>query len=77
MKTDRTTKALLFAIALGLWIQIAGAVFRPVPVQAQGTLRISGDPQLSTIVMTLQSINSDTGAMKSSLRSIQLAEALR
>ena len=33
--TDRTLKALLFAIALGLWMHVAGDWFRPVPVQAQ------------------------------------------
>jgi len=32
---DRTTKALLFAIALGLWMNVAGAWLRPVPVYAQ------------------------------------------
>ncbi len=33
--TDRTTKALLFAIALGLWLNAFGQWMRPVAVQAQ------------------------------------------
>lgn len=35
MTTDRTTKALLLAIALGLWMNVAGDWLRPVVVQAQ------------------------------------------
>lgn len=31
---DRPTKALLFAIALGLWLQLADRWFIPQPVQA-------------------------------------------
>lgn len=31
---DRTTKALLFAIALGLWMNAAVSWLKPVPVQA-------------------------------------------
>ena len=31
---DRTTKALLLAIALGLWMNVVGPWVRPVPVQA-------------------------------------------
>lgn len=34
--TDRTTKALLLAIALGLWANVAGAWLKPTPVHAQG-----------------------------------------
>lgn len=34
---DRTTKALLLAIAIGLWVNVAGAWLRPVSIQAQGT----------------------------------------
>ena len=32
---DRTTKALLLAIALGLWMGLAEAWLRPTPVEAQ------------------------------------------
>jgi hypothetical protein len=32
---DRTTKALLFAIALGLWLQLASTWLKPTPVHAQ------------------------------------------
>lgn len=32
---DRTTKALLFAIALGLWLGLVSDWLRPTPVQAE------------------------------------------
>lgn len=32
--TDRTTKALLAAIALGLWLNVLGDWMRPTPVSA-------------------------------------------
>ena len=35
MTTDRTTKALLLAIALGLWANVAGDWLKPVVVEAQ------------------------------------------
>jgi hypothetical protein len=35
MPTDRVTKALLLAIALGLWANAVGDWLRPVSVQAQ------------------------------------------
>ena len=35
MTTDRTTKALLLAVALGLWANVAGDWLKPVTVQAQ------------------------------------------
>ena len=31
---DRTTKALLLAIALGLWMNVMGSWMRPRPIQA-------------------------------------------
>ena len=37
MVTDRTTKALLLAIALGLWVNLAGDWLAPVALQAQAT----------------------------------------
>jgi hypothetical protein len=33
---DRTTKALLLAIAIGLWANVLTAFLRPEPVKAQG-----------------------------------------
>jgi len=33
--SDRTTKALLLAVALGLWANVAGQWLRPVTVHAQ------------------------------------------
>jgi hypothetical protein len=37
MTTDRTTKALLLAIALGLWANVAGDWLKPAVVHAQGS----------------------------------------
>jgi len=34
MKVDRTTKALLLLIALGLWMNVLVPMFRPAPVVA-------------------------------------------
>lgn len=34
--TDRLTKALLFAIAVGLWMNVAAQWLRPIPVHAVG-----------------------------------------
>lgn len=71
MKTDRTTKALLFAIALGLWLHLIGERLKPTPVLAQSVSReIFGDPQLNKIVMHLEHISLDTASMKASLQSI-------
>ena len=47
---DRTTKALLLAIAIGLWVNIASQWLPPVTVSAQGNL--------STIEHDLHSIYS-------------------
>ena len=33
--TDRTTKLILIAISIGLWLNSAAIMFRPLPVQAQ------------------------------------------
>jgi len=35
--TDRTTKLLLLAIALGLWANVATRWIQPVPLRAQAT----------------------------------------
>jgi hypothetical protein len=35
MSTDRTTKALLLAIALGLWANVIGDWLKPVVIEAQ------------------------------------------
>ena len=34
MMIDRTTKALLLAIAIGLWVNAAREMLRPVPLEA-------------------------------------------
>lgn len=76
--TDRTTKALLAAIALGLWAHLGSDWLRPTPVHAQATLsQILGDPQLAKIEGHLRNISSDTGGMKGTLDAIYRAEVLR
>lgn len=37
MATDRRTKALLLAIALGLWANVSGDWLKPVSLEAQAT----------------------------------------
>ena len=34
---NRTTKALLLAIAVGLWVNVASSWLQPVPVRAEAT----------------------------------------
>lgn len=51
MTTDRTTKALLFAIALGLWMNVASQWLKPVIVKAQGS-----ESDISTIANDLHRI---------------------
>lgn len=48
--TDRTTKALLLAIALGLWMNVAGQWLRPVPLQAQGNASMAFMASMATDV---------------------------
>jgi len=74
MTIDRTTKGLLFAIALGLWLHVAGDWMRSTPVHAQNIL---GDPQLASIDMHLKNISVDTASISVSLKSLVTADALR
>ena len=55
--TDRTTKVLLLAIAVGLWAHLGTEWFRPVVVQAQ----VGFDD--SRIVRELRSIQSDVSSI--------------
>lgn len=69
MTTDRTTKALLLAIAAGLWFNIIGGDFaRPVAVKAQS---LGDSLTFSRMVDLLKAIESDTSGMESSLNLIQ------
>lgn len=85
MQTDRTTKTLLFAIALGLWVHVASDWLRPTPVQAQASLTeslrmgqiISSLAAIESNTSSLRSIESNTDAMQSSLSSIALSNSLR
>lgn len=54
---DRTTKALLLAIALGLWANVALDWVRPVAVQASGS---SQADQLRGIAFDLSNIANGT-----------------
>lgn len=67
MTTDRTTKTLLLAIALGLWTQIAGVWLRPTPVQAQAQAprrdELSSIIALSEIERHTKNIEHDMSSM--------------
>lgn len=62
MTTDRTTKALLFAIALGLWLDVAGRWLPVTPVEAQSRT-LSDTATLLMISSNLAQIASDTSAI--------------
>ena len=51
MMIDRTTKLLLFAIAAGLWMNLAGQWLRPVALRADATT-----PDVSAIRTVVQAI---------------------
>ena len=77
LNLDRTTKALLVVIALGLWVPLVSDFLRPVLVHAQDTdfgamLRTLREINSDTmgIHATLSSVSDDTAAIRSSLRSI-------
>ena len=83
--TDRTTKALLAAIAVGLWANIAGDWLKPEPVHAQDTrtlreLETIGERtlrELETIGESLRSIEREleNGAISRSAQEIARALA--
>ncbi len=56
MKTDRTTKLLLLAIASALWVQILRPAFAPTPATAEAgpiqvdIVRVKGQDLVSTVV---------------------------
>ena len=61
MHTDRTTKALLFMIALGLWANLLKGMFTPIPTQAQGAglaqpVRIVGSDAVLPVNVTRQAL---------------------
>ena len=66
--TDRTTKALLLAIALGLWANVAAEWLRPVTVHAQDLAYIESilrgiQIQLGSISADLSSISNDANSI--------------
>ena len=68
--TDRFTKLLLAAIALGLWINVVGDWIRPVPVQAQS------DRRLRNIERTVDDIERTVDDVQSTVDSIALGICL-
>ena len=59
---NRTTKALLLAIAVGLWMNVASTWLQPVPVQAEAVAQSSRDYR--SMVSSLNSIESDLGRIQ-------------
>ena len=70
--TDKTTKVLLAAIAVGLWANIAGDWLKPEPVHAQDTRTLR---ELETIGQSLRSIERvlENGAISRSAQEIARA----
>ena len=57
MTDDRTVKLLLAAIAVGLWMNMAVNLFRPIEVQAQSDLSIrSIQTHVASMQITLNAI---------------------
>lgn len=76
--TDRTTKALLFAIALGLWMHIAGDWLRPTPLQAQAKKQSLSDIiAMSDIEMHLKHISVDTSTLALGTTSSEILHELQ
>ena len=67
--TDRTTKALLFAVALGLWVNLVSGWLRPVPVEAQGL----SETYLAYIQSDISNINTTVSGIRSDVRGIRNA----
>lgn len=61
--TDKSTKLLLAAIAIGLWLNVMNPWLRPVPAEAQTEI-------LSSILRAVRSIQSDVSSIKSDVSSI-------
>ena len=74
MRTDPTTKALLLAIAIGLWVHLAADFMRPTPVHAQDIL---AGIRESRVASDISNIASDTAQIRSSLKSIEMSLSLR
>ena len=67
---DKTTKALLLAIAIGLWANIAAQWTNPVQAQDIGTTQMVIG--LQSIASELRSIESSVSSINSDLGRIQL-----
>jgi hypothetical protein len=67
--TDRTTKALLAAIALGLWMNVASDWFRPVALHAQDDTRIVRE--LRNVVASIDSLSTAASNIDSNVDSLE------
>jgi hypothetical protein len=61
---DRTTKFLLAAIALGIWMSILIPVFRPVPVKAASDMDCRGEIKVNAWGPTATSIGGYNVSLK-------------
>ena len=68
--TDRTTRFLLAAIALGLWMNVVGDWLRPTPVQAQSDLR-QIERAVEDIERSVGGIERSVGGIERSLEGIE------
>ena len=67
---DRTTKALLIAIAVGLWVNVASSWLQPVPVRAEAAA-VQGDSDFYASL-----IYSELGSIQDNLSNISLGVCL-
>jgi hypothetical protein len=78
---DRTTKALLFAIAIALWLNLVGAWLRPTPVSATPVSAQIGEPSTAQVLTSIErhtrEIAINTSAMSVSLKFLANDAALR
>lgn len=75
MMIDRATKAVLFAIALGLWANVVGDWLRPAPVAAQA-LTMSEFTQMMRMASDIASIASNTSEIARNTANIPRPPAL-
>lgn len=73
--TDKTTKTLLLAIAIGLWANLVTTWLRPAPLEAQSPK--SDVIALSEIATHTRDISVDTASMRVSLGAMALDSALK
>ena len=70
MQTDRTTKTLLFAIALGLWVNVLGDWMRPRPAHA-APAATAGIQRMADVAADIALLSADIAALESSISSVE------